>query len=945
MEIITTHLHADFDSLASMVAAQKLYPDAVMVFSGSQERNVREYLAHTELPCEFKRLKNIDTALVTKLIVVDTRQPSRIGVLANCLTNEGIIIHLYDHHPGAPGDFSGQYERVEEVGSTTTIFVEIFQNNKIGITEAEATLMAMAIHEDTGSFTFDTTTARDLEALAWLLRQGAQVSPVAQYVSLELSAKDLSILNEMINTASTYTIQGIDIVIARIIVPEYIDEFALLVRKFMVIENLNALFSLASMGERVYLIARSRVPEVNAGKIALEFGGGGHASAASSTIKEMTLIEAEEKLIGLLHKYVKPIRLAKDLMSAPVISVAPNITIEQANKELTRYSITVLPIVKQKKTLLGIISRRVIEKAIYHGLGNYPVSDYMSTDFISLEPSSTLAAIQEIIMEHRQRFIPVIEHDAIVGVITRTDLLSVLVDDSSLTPGPFNHTSGSVIERNRNLNSLMINSLSRQMLLLLRCIGEIAARYKYAAYAVGGFVRDLLRHTSNMDLDIVIEGDGIDFARHLAQQLGGTMRAHEKFHTAVVKLDLMVLEQTFGRAETIRDLSSQGPHENGNAPVLPQVSSGGEFRIDVATARLEYYEYPAAMPSVELSSIKLDLYRRDFTINALAIHLNPDKFGVLVDFFNCQNDIKDQQIRVLHNLSFVEDPTRIFRAIRFEQRLGFQLGKLTERLMKKAIKMDMYGRFSGRRFFHELQWILSEENPLPAIYRMDKFKLLAFLDPAIRLDQRLKDILRETHRGISWYKLLYLNEPFSQWLVFLMGLTVKLSTKKMMGFCEKFDLPERYKISLVRNKVAMNKIERVLKKRSMDAAGIAPDRLGETAEVFSSKEAPMKGPPLRPSEVYWLLKGLSIESLLCLMGITEESSGKKAVSLYVTHLRNVKTFLHGNDLKKMGYKQGPIYAKILNHLLEANLDGIVSSRREEEAFLKKQYPIGTVTEQ
>nr|MBF0223281.1 CBS domain-containing protein [Desulfobulbaceae bacterium] len=903
MEIITTHLHADFDSLASMVAAHKLYPEAIMVFSGSQERNVRDYLAHTQLPHEFQRLKNIDIAEITKLIIVDTRQQNRLGRFADCLVNDGLVVHIYDHHPRAPGDLSSAYEVVENVGSTTTIFVEIFQEKKIVLTEEEATLMAMAIHEDTGSFTFDTTTPRDLEALAWLLRQGAQVTPVAQFISMELSSRDLGILNEMINTASTYTIHGVDIVIARISLPEYIDEFALLVRKFMVMENLNALFAIASMGERVYLIGRSRVPEVNAGKIAMEFGGGGHASAASSTIKDMTLIEADEKLIVLLHKYVHPIRLAKDLMSSPVISVGPDVSIEQANTMLTRYSITVLPVLDKKK-VLGIISRRVVEKAIYHGLGNFPVSDYMSTDFVALAPEATLAEIQEVIIGNRQRFIPVVEGQRIKGVITRTDLISVLVDDPAHNSSiSLSKTSSPAIERNRNLNALMVNCLSAEMITLLRTIGEVAQVHKYSAYAVGGFVRDLLRHTANMDLDVVVEGDGIDFAKHLAIQLDGTVRAHEKFNTAVVKL------------------------KNG-------------FRIDVATARLEYYEYPAAMPTVELSSIKLDLYRRDFTINALAIHLNSDKFGIMVDFFNCQNDIRDRQIRVLHNLSFVEDPTRIFRAIRFEQRLGFSLGKLTERLMKKAIKMDMYGRFTGGRFFHELQWILSEENPLPAIYRMDKLKLLGFLDKSILLNQRLKDILRETHRTVAWYKLLYLDEPFSQWQVFIMALTVQLSAKKVVAFFEKFSVPERYKVSLVKNKVAVSKIEKVLLKRFLD---IEPGDSGKsTATAFKTPDPAKitaKGPPLKISEVYWLLKGLSTEALLFLMAVMEEKSGKKAVSLYVTNLRDEKTFLHGHDLREMGYKQGPKYAKILNHLLEAKLDGIVGSRQEEVDFVRKYYPL------
>lgn len=888
-----------------MVAASKLYPEASLVFPGSQERNVREYLAQADLPYEFLRLKNVEMSAVTKLIVVDTRQQNRIGRFEECLANEGLALHVYDHHPDAPGDLNANYSVVESVGSTTTVFVEIFQAKKIALMPVEATLMAMAIHEDTGSFTFDTTTPRDLEALAWLLRQGAVVTPVSQFVSPELSAHDLGILTEMINTASTYTIQGIDIVISRISLPEYVDEFALLVRKFMVIENLNALFALAAMGDRVYLIARSRVPEVNAGKIAMAFGGGGHASAASSTLRDMTLVEAEEALLRQLHSHVQPLRLAKDLMSSPVISLEPEISISQANRLLTRYSITVLPVLEKDGALAGIISRRVVEKAIYHGLGNCPVSDYMSTDFVCLPKSATLAEIQGLIIENRQRFIPVVEENKVVGVITRTDLLGVLVNDPALSPITSEVAGGQLHERNRNVNALMLNHLSREMIVLLRTIGEVAEEQHCAVYAVGGFVRDLLRHTANMDLDVVVEGDGINFAKHLAKKLGGSLRAHEKFNTAVVKLE-------------------------------------NDFRIDVATARLEYYEYPAAMPTVELSSIKLDLYRRDFTINAMAIHLNPDKFGILVDFFNCQSDIRDRQIRVLHNLSFVEDPTRIFRAIRFEQRLGFHLGKLTERLMKKAIKMDMYGRFSSGRFFHELQWILSEENPQPAIYRMDKFRLLTFLDPLIKLDQHLKDILRETHRSIAWYKLLYLDEPFCQWQVFLLALSEKLSVRKMVAFCEKFGVPDRVKSALIRDKAAIVKIAKVLSKRPLDASGSGGReglRDADGDRVMGSSKITIAGPPLKASEVYWLLKGLSTEALLFLMGSTDEKSGKKAVSLYVTKLRSVETILRGTDVKAMGHPQGPLYAKILNHLLEARLDGLVVSRSEEERFVMKHYPI------
>lgn len=901
MEIITTHLHADFDSVASMVAAQKLYPDAIAVFPGSQEKNVRDFLEQSIQVFNFQRLKNIPLETVTKLILVDTSQKKRIGQFSQCLLNDGIIVHIYDHHPPSPDDVQGDHSVIMEVGSTTTIFTKIFQEKKIAISPEDATLMAMAIHEDTGSFTFDTTTADDLEAAAWLIKQGAKVNAVSQYISQELNANELGILHKMIDSAKTFTIQGIDIVVAKTIVPEYIDEFALLVRKFMVIENLNVIFALANMADRIYLIARSRIPEVNVGQIALEFGGGGHASAASSTIKDMTMIQAEEKLIRLLHKYVRPENLAADLMSSPIISVAPEITIDEANKILTRYSITVLPVLENKKKMLGLISRRVTEKAIFHGLGQLTVSDYMSTDFAVLPPTATLADIQEVIIEHRQRFIPVVENDNIIGVITRTDLLNLLIKDPGHTPKPRVTDTQPSIERNRNMTNLLVTSLPLDMIILLQTIGETAREHRYSAFAVGGFVRDLIRHKPNLDLDIVIEGDGVAFARNLASKLKGKVRAHEKFNTAVVKL------------------------QDG-------------FKIDVATARLEYYEYPAAMPTVELSSIKLDLYRRDFTINALAIHLNPDRFGILVDFFNCQNDIRDRQIRVLHNLSFVEDPTRIFRAIRLEQRLGFQLGKLTEKLIKNAVRMNMFNRFSGKRFFNELKIILAEENPLPAIYRMDRFQLLSFLHPSIKLDLRLKNILKETHRSLAWYRLLYLDEPCRQWLAFLLALLAKISTKQTLAFFDKFEVPDRYRQFIIREKIACSKISQILSHRLIDADYL--DAGQQVKKKFPRKKQPEdQGPPMRPSEIYWLLQGLSHEGILYLMGVTSSKSGKKAASLYVTKLRHVETITKGTDLKKMGYKPGPLFSTILNHLLEARLDGLLKTVKEEEHFIKKTYPL------
>jgi len=889
MEIITSHVNADFDALASMLAARLLYPEAQLVFAGALEKNLRDFLAQGFCSIyDFKKVKHIDLTAVTRLIVVDTRQKNRIGRLAECLDRPDCDLHLYDHHPDSPDDMHGSREVVEQTGSTTAILVRLIRERNRHISPELATLMALGIYEDTGFFLHSTTTAVDLQAAAWLLDQGANLDVVNQFVPRELNAEQVRLLSELHQQARTYTIQGQDVVIARLSLPRYVDGFAVLIRRLMDMENIDALFGLITMGERMYLIARSRVPEVNVGRITREFGGGGHASAASATIRDMTLFEAEERLLRLLHHHIRPRAMAGEVMSSPVLAAAPDTTIDQAHELLTRYNITVLPVVREPAVpgsgrypqgLLGMISRRVVEKSIFHGLGHLPVSDYMTTEIATLGVDATLADIQELIIEHRQRLIPIMDGERLVGVITRTDLLNLLVNDPAHLPrNLLQQDEFPSAERTRNLASLMADHLEREVVLLLRAVGETAAGLGYSAYVVGGFVRDLLLRIRNLDIDIVIEGDGILFARELAGQTGGTVRTHEKFATATV--------------------------------ILPDGR-----RIDVATARLEYYEYPAALPTVELSSIKLDLYRRDFTINAMAIHLNPDRFGTLVDFFNSQNDLKERRIRVLHNLSFVEDPTRILRAIRFEQRLDFHITRHTAKLIRNAVKMNLFDRFAGLRFFGELKQILSNDNPLPALRRMHDFGLFPFLWPDLRpnlkIDRRFVHLLTQASRAVSWFRLLYLDTPCAYWMVFLLAIMSRSRTKELLNFCHRFEVPDRQIRLLVRQK---NEVERI------------------AAEM-------MRRPRLNPSEIYWLLQDLDNEGLLFLMAVARKKYIQKAVSLFVTSLRESAPLIGGRDLLDLGFTPGPQFKAMINHVLEAQLDGKITNKEEALALIRRNYDI------
>ncbi len=888
MEIITSHINADFDAFASMIAAKRLYPEAELVFPGSQEKGVREYLGEQfHNIYAFKKLKHISLDDVQRLIVVDTRQPERIGDLADCLTNQGIDVHLFDHHPDTAADIQGQYEIIKPLGSTTTIFTQLFQQHSIVPTPEEATLMALGIYQDTGNFLHSTTCPADMEAAAWLLNHNANLDIINQFVSRELSALQITLLGKLLKNSVSYPIGSVNVVLSRLIVTEYIPDFSIIVQRMMTMENIDVLFAIINMEERVYLIARSRIPEVNVGNLARAFGGGGHASAASATVKDMTLYEAEEKLIALLHRHIRPKAIAGEIMSSPVIAVTPDLTIEEANRLMTRYNVTVLPVAKQCGTpetddkpvfLQGMISRMVAEKAIFHKLGHLPVEDYMTTEIATLPESGTLTNIQELIIDNRQRLIPIVREESVLGVITRTDLLNLLVNDPAHLPTHLlQEADRPSVKRERNLSSAMTQVLPKEVVVLLRDIGEAAAEMKFNAFVAGGFVRDLLLRINNSDIDIVIEGDGILFAKEYARKNGAEVRTHEKFSTATI--------------------------------IFPD-----NTRVDVATARLEYYEHPAAMPTVEMSSIKLDLYRRDFTINAMAIQLNPDKFGTLIDYFNCQNDLKERRIQVLHNLSFVEDPTRIFRAIRFEARLDFQITRHTEKLVKNAVNMQIFNQFEGPRFFYELKLILSEDNPTPALKRLSFFKLFQFLWPDLRpnlkIDRRFVHFITQATRSISWFKLLYLEQKIEPWAIYLLAIMSRSKTRELYNFCKRFDLPTRLTKKLIQQKT--------------DAERISKDML--------------KRPYMKPSEIYWLLGDLDNEGLLHLMTIARKKHIQQATSFYVTTLRPTEPLIGGKVFKEMGYKPGPLFRTMLNHLLELQLDGRLHTEEEAVNFIRSTYP-------
>ena len=877
LTIITCHVNADFDALASMLCAQKLYPEALVVFPGSQEKNLRNFFIQSMVYLfNIVEQAKIDFSKVNRLVLVDTRRRDRIGTLSRVLDNPDLEVHIYDHHPKKDDDIPADQEYHMLTGATTTILTGILRKQRISITAEEATIMCLGIYEDTGSFSFPSTTEHDFKAAAYLLSKGANLNMIANMISREFNPEQIGLLNDMIQLSRRYTINGVDIFLTSVSTDNYFPDFSFLVQKMAKMENIDAIFALGLMENKVYVVARSRTDDVDVGDILYQIGGGGHPTAAAATVKGKTIAQTEQLLLDALYSKINPRRLARHLMSSPAIMAPPQTTCKAAKALLTRYNINALivsPNGSADQGYSGYITRQVIEKALFHDLDTIPIHEYMSTEISSVLPDADIVEIQNKIIGNKQRILPVIEHGKVIGVITRTDLLNTLVQQSHASNHDLSPLDGNLgAKRSRMILNFMRERLPGHIMTTLVQLGDVAKELNYSAYVVGGFVRDLFLYRKNEDIDVVIEGDGIAFAKAFARKIGARTHTHIKFGTAVI--------------------------------IFPK-----GFKIDVASARMEYYQFPASLPIVEMSSIKMDMFRRDFTINTLAIQLNPDKFGRLIDFFSGQKDIKDKVLRVLHNLSFVEDPTRVFRALRFEQRFGFTIGKLTASLIDNAVKMDFFKRLAGKRVYTELKLILKEENPKAALIRLQDYNLLKIIHPAMKIENDLAHLLTTTKKVTDWYDLLFLSERYERWAVYFMALIRHCNLKATNGICEHLTVAPRYaKLFGETRFQAERRLPRLESRKHMD-----------NADVFN------------------LLKGFKTEIILFMMVCAKSEIAKKRISIFQTQLRNVAITMTGKDLLDLGLPPGPLFGKVLRSVSEAKLNGIVKTRDDEFRFVKRQF--------
>lgn len=875
MNVILTHEQADFDALAAMLAASLLHGRAFPVLPHRMNRNVRAFinLYGAELP--FIESRDLPAQNIESVTLVDTQ---------SLVTLKGLTrrtrVHVVDHHQIKPDLPANWTVTVDRTGACTTIFMDELRDRNGNLSLVQASLLLLGIYEDTGSLSFTSTTARDVRAAAYLLEQGASLRIASEFLNPPLSEEQQALSDQLLSSAKTVSIHGRRIVFASADATTLNEEISSVAHKLRDLIDPDALLLVVDTSEGIRLVARSTSDSIDVAAIAALYGGGGHARASAALIhpsKEGFANAAAliEDMAARLPSFVTPSITVGQIMSRKPTLLAPETSLAEASRLMQRYGYEGYPVVQDGR-VVGLLNRRSVDRAQAHKL-NLNTASLMEAGEIQVSPQDTLEYLQKLMAETGWGQVPVVDPKtgSIIGIVTRTDLLKTLATGESQLPG------------RQNLTARLEAALPHARVALLKLVADLAHEKHLPVYIVGGFVRDLLLDRPSLDFDIVVEGDAIALGRELAHRYHGRVITHARFGTAKWKIDEI---RTRLAAQLNNGLPSS-PKE------LPE-------SLDLISARTEFYDYPTALPTVERSSIKLDLHRRDFTINTIALRLDGRHYGDLYDYYGGLSDLNKGLVRVLHSLSFIDDPTRMLRAVRFEQRFGFEIEERTRQLMDEA--REMLRQVSGERLRHEIDLILDEKDPIPALHRMEDLELLSAIHPDLHwtdgLDTPLRNVLFEPLAD-NWALPDPLgNCPRRKALAYLLWL-LTLPAESAWEIARRLRLPSTL-IKALASGFALN------------------DRLNDLKQQ----------PPSRIVDAFDDVSRLALYALY----LTQADLQIKQVFVdYIQSWQYVKAQYDGTRLKEKGIPPGPHYSQILHDLRSAWLDGQVSTGDEEQALLDR----------
>ncbi len=862
IKVITSHENLDFDGLSSMVACKILYPEGILMYSGKLDKEIKSFINLYKYSLQIYNYGEINVEKIDSLIIVDTNSKNRLGPLKNII-DKNLNITVYDHHKPSKETITASKMVIKYYGSCTTILLKKIIKQNIEITPFQATLFLLGIYADTNCLTFKNTTFHDAEVVAYLLKKQADLDIVNEYLYEFTNEEQDKLLMSLLSSLEQVEVKKYQVYFATSEHKNYINGLSNIASKITHIKNTDALFIISKMEDKTYIIGRSLEDDINVAEILEAFDGGGHRRAGSASVKNLQAEEIKEKILRLLRKKITPQIKAKDIMSYPVKTLLEDMTVRKANQIMLRYGHTGMPVVKNDR-LIGIISRTDLDKAIIHDLAHAPIKGFMKQKVVTINPDTSINEINELLSKHNIGRLPVMEGDQIVGIVTRTNLLRQIHGDSIPRWYKSNYDQSheylDVKEK--------ILRLPHDMISLIEVVREVAKIKNHKVYIVGGFVRDLLLDRRNFDLDFVVEGDAIEIAEKVNERLNGRLTSHKKFQTAVIKL-------------------ANQPH------------------IDFVSARREYYEYPAALPKVEKSTIWNDLFRRDFTINCMAIELTGEHQYQLIDYFSGLDDLAERQIRALYNLSFIEDPTRIFRAIRFASRLDFSIEEETQKFIIQAVNDHMINKLSNDRIREEIHGIFKDENLINSLKLMKELKIFKSLNKGEDISWEEIYKINNIAKSLEAFNIIKREEiRYADIIVqqLLSGLPIELIPKIINSY--------------VSYRQSYHGIIEGLRKKS---------------KVYST----LQSQDVDLYELYILLEFASDEMLIFYYNDCENNNVKHYLLYYKLKLQSVHLSITGQDLLTLGIKPGPLFKRILKEVLKAKIQGYIYTKNDELKYAMK----------
>ena len=862
IKLITSHENLDFDGLSSMVACKALYPEGVLMYSGKLDKEIKSFINLYKYSLQIYNYGEINVEEVDSLIIVDTNSRNRLGPLKNLL-NKNIKVTVYDHHKPNQESIDASQMVIKYYGSCTTILLKKIIKQNIEITPFQATLFLLGIYADTNCLTFKNTTYHDAEVVAYLFKKQANLDIVNEYLYEFTNEAQDKLLMTLLTNLERVEVKKYQVYFATSEHEEYINGLSNIASKITHIKNTDALFIISKMEDKTYIVGRSLEDDINVAEILEYFDGGGHRRAGSASVKNMQSGEIKDTILNLLKEKITPQVKAKDIMSYPVKTLLEDMTVENANRIMLRYGHTGMPVVKEDR-LIGIISRTDLDKAMIHDLAHAPIKGFMKQKVITINPNTSISEINELLSKHNIGRLPVMEGDKIVGIVTRTNLLQQIHGDSIPRWYKSNYDqSHDYLEVQDK-----IRRLPEDLVSLIEIVREVANEENHKVFIVGGFVRDLLLDRKNFDLDFVVEGNAINIAEKVNQRLNGRLISHKKFQTAVIKLP-------------------------------------NKAHIDFVSARREYYEYPAALPKVEKSTIWNDLFRRDFTINCMAIELTGENQYLLIDYFSGLDDLFDKEIRALYNLSFIEDPTRIFRAIRFASRLHFSIEEETKKFIIQAVNDNMINKLSKDRIREEIHGIFKDENLKNSLKLMKELNIFKSLNQGQDISWDVLNKINNIPKSLDSFNTIKREEiRYADIIVqqLLSGLPIGLIPEIINTYVS-------YRQSyhgIIEGLQKKNKVYSVLQKHDVD-----------------------------PYEIYTLLEFATDEMLVFYYNDCEDNNVKHYLLYYKLKLQSINTIITGQDLLSLDIKPGPLFKRILKEILKAKIQGYIYTKEDELKYAKK----------